>query len=260
MSWLSDRVGGAENVLPTALVAGGTMLGGPIGGGLVAGGLGMLGQNSANATNVTLAGNATQTNLQSAREQMQFQEQMSSSAYQRAMADMSKAGLNPMLAFSQGGASSPSGASGSAVAGHVENSVGAGISSALESRRLSKELQQAESQTSLNEAATATQRAQARLNNANARVAGKNEEAIAARLPAIKAGAANEAERAQFDKKFIEADSIGDRIGRFLGIVNSAKDVVTPKVRIDRGGRTEKNTTIDGNTGEILHESTRRLP
>lgn len=53
---------------------------------------------------------ANKINIQQAQVNRDWQERMSNTAYQRAMDDMKKAGLNPILAYAQGGASVPSGA------------------------------------------------------------------------------------------------------------------------------------------------------
>lgn len=59
---------------------------------------------------------AMEFNAAEAQKNRDWQEMMSNTQYQRAIADMKKAGLNPILAYSQGGAGVPSGATASGYA------------------------------------------------------------------------------------------------------------------------------------------------
>lgn len=75
-------------------------------------------QSISNAFSAVEAQKARDFNAREAQKARDFSEYMSSSAYQRAMADMKAAGLNPALAFSQGGASTPSASVASANSAH----------------------------------------------------------------------------------------------------------------------------------------------
>lgn len=58
-------------------------------------------------TNIEQTKNQNNLNWQLLKEQNKFNEYMTNTAYQRAMRDMEKAGINPMMVANLGGASSP---------------------------------------------------------------------------------------------------------------------------------------------------------
>jgi len=160
-------------------------------GAIVAGGASVAGQWMAN-----------QGNIKAAREQMRFQERMSNTAYQRSVRDMKRAGINPMLAYMQGGASSPGGAM-----PRIEDYLGPGVSSALHARRLKSELGLIEQQRETSKDQGTNQKAQAALSQvqqgeSSARALMLSEQALKTRFEteAIKADLIGRENRALIEK------------------------------------------------------------
>lgn len=210
------------------------------------------GQREANRTNAQIASDANDASKQMSKEQMAFQERMSSTAHQREVEDLRKAGINPILSRNAG-ASTPAGAMGEVKTAHMESALGKAATSAMEAMALRNTLKKGEKEMALLDAQKLSQEASANRDNTTAKATAVNTKIQELLAPGqiLKSTAEGSQSKNYIDNKTFY--NMNNMIREGLGTANSAKDLLMP-LR-SNGIKLKKNEAhINTNTGEILNE------
>lgn len=236
-------------------------------------GANMLGGLFQQDANQRATDNANNLNWQQANNNRAWQEWMSNTAYRRAMDDMKAAGLNPMLAFSQGGASSPSGSSYNAQAARYDNVLGNAVNSGVDAMSkkgqldLGKEglgiqagtLQNAQAQTQISKANSqadiALKAAQASQSLSSAKKAETESQILASKAKREKLE--GDFYGSEAGKTYFYLDKVNNAVNGSLESANSAFKLINPfkqgKELLKPGrGMMRDGTKFNTSTGEVI--------
>lgn len=199
---------------------------------VIGAGASLIGGASANQTNIDLSKEAMAFNAQEAQKNRDYQTAMSNSAYQRATADMRAAGINPMLAYMKGGASTPSGAQATGQAAKVDNiaeglgdALGKAVNSAIDTYRLKNEMRSADADINLKNASAYTQGMVAQRELNSAQKTKMETEVLKASLPSLMSKFERDKLTYDYDKKNAALDAWLKRLQAGFGAATDAVSV-----------------------------------
>jgi len=225
--------------------------------GLISGGASLIGGWMANEATEKRQEDAQRFNAEQAAISREWNERMSSTAYQRGMADMKQAGLNPILAYQKGPASSPTGATASTSFTPATDIVSPAVNSAMAATRLREEVKNMQAtnanlvQDLANKKATEdltfqqTKESQVREANTYNQTLLLIEKLPQEQREAIKAKIDSDLYKTSVGQTLRTTGTGGDEIARAAGGVKSVVDIVKPGIPWRRG--TEFNDRWRGN-------------